>query len=802
MVDSMMRLFPATATVFTTNGLGYLVDAIKCEVKEERNGVFELSMTYPITGRRYHDILLRSIIVTKPNPYDDPQPFRIYEISRPINGIVTISAEHISYDMNGIPVSGGWSASNPSIALNGLKSHAAVACPFTFWTDKSTSGTFTVDLPSNMRACLGGTEGSILDIFGGEYQFDEFLVRLYGARGMNRGVTIRYGKNLTDLQQEENCANVYTGVYPYWYSNSEENGGLVECSPKVVPVSGTFNYTRVMTLDLSSEFQDKPTAAQLKERTEAYIRNNDIGVPKISIDVSFANLMDSEEYETAALLETVHLCDTVTVEFEALGVNATAKCISYIYNCLTGKYESLELGDARSNLASTIVDTRQADYASEFRKMLEDAINDSDTNMLKAIAYATQLITGNLGGHVILHSSTGGEKPDEILIMDTENIKTAKKVWRWNLSGLGYSSKGYNGPYGLAMTMDGVFIADFIQAGTMSCNRLKGGTLVLGGSGNGNGILQMLNSSGTQIGKWDNTGLEAINVKLTGEFSMTFKIGSETFTAKLGQLKGYSSTTKTYGLILTSTGTSRAGEISLRPPQYNTRDTKNPPGLVGTDDLIAIGGESTTSGKFTWVEAGVDIANVNGSRTEYPLIRTIVENNVTNYTDKDHTFVGGGAITIFHDDPTYGNALMFNYVWVKQTSGGQNVVSVSTNGYMKIYYGTSSSKRYKEILRDMDESDIENLYNIQPVIAKFKDDILEETDERYQVYHPMFIAEDVDEYFPEAVDHLEDGRAENWNEKVMIPAMFQMIKSQKEEIKALKSALSEVIERLDKLEGK
>lgn len=804
MVDSMIRLFPSTATVFTTNGLGYLTDATKCTVGEERNGSFELSMSYPITGRHYSDILLRSIIVAKPNPYDDPQPFRIYEISRPINGIVSISAEHISYDMNGIPVSGGWEASNPTTALNGLKSHSAVTCPFTFWTDKSTEGTFHVDLPSNLRACLGGSEGSILDIFGGEYEFDNFLVRLYGSRGMNRGVTIRYGKNMTDLQQEENCANVYTGVYPYWYSDSEEDGGLVECNPKVVPVEGTFNYTRVMTLDLSSEFQDKPTADQLKARTESYIKNNDIGIPKVSIDVSFANLMDSEEYETAALLETVRLCDTVNVEFEALGVKATAKCISYTYDCLTNKYESIELGEARSNLASTIVDTRQADYASEFKKMLQDAIGNSDTNLMKTIAYATMVITGNLGGNVILHSSTGGESPDEILIMDTTDIKTAKRVWRWNLSGLGYSRNGYNGPYSLAMTMDGVFVADFIQAGTMSCNRLKGGTLTLGGSGNGSGILQMLNSSGTQIGKWDNTGLEAINVKLTGELSMTMKIGSETFTATLGKLPGYSSYSNTYGLILKSEGSSSAGSISLRPPQYNTRGgTTTIPGLMVTDNILCIGGENTSNGDYARVDAGIYTITSSLGTTSTPTIATNISGIHTNVTEKEITELGGGqligyGITIYHSSSE--KDIIFDYNWIKQTTEGWNIVGVRKGNGLKMYYGTSSSKRYKEILRDMDEDDIKELYKIQPVIAKFKDDILDENDERYQKYHPMFIAEDVDKYFSDAVDHLDD-RAENWNVRVMIPAMFQMIKSQKKEIDELKTTLGDMEERLRRLEG-
>lgn len=236
MVDSMIRLFPSNATDFTTNGLGYLPDATECTVTEERNGAFELEMKYPVSGKRYSDILLRSIIVAKPNPYDDPQPFRIYEISRPMKGLVTVKAAHISYDMNGIPVD-PCSVVNGSItaALEALKASTIVPCPFILWTDKTTSNaTFEVSSPTGLRACLGGSEGSILDVFKGEYKFDKYMVRLYSERGTNRGVSIRYGKNLTDLTQDENCENVYTGVHGFWSGEVDGSNVVVYTSPLVI----------------------------------------------------------------------------------------------------------------------------------------------------------------------------------------------------------------------------------------------------------------------------------------------------------------------------------------------------------------------------------------------------------------------------------------------------------------------------------------------------------------------------------------------------------------------------------------
>lgn len=492
MVDTVITLYESTEASFTTNGIGSLGDAVSCEVTEERNGEFELEMEYPITGYRYNDLKLRRIITAKSNPYSDPQPFRIYAITKPINGIVTVNAEHISYDMTGYPVA-PFVADTIQNAFVNMKSASAVTCPFTFSSDKSTTATMTVLKPTSMRSLLGGIDGSILDTYGGEYEFDGYNVKLWNQRGSDRGVSIRYGKNLTDLQQEENCSSVYTGVYPFWYS---EQDGLVQLDDKIVKASGTYDFTRIYPLDLSNEWTEKPEQSALKSRAETYIKANNIGVPKVSITVSFAQLSQSPEYEKYALLETVYLCDTVNVEFPELNVSATAKCIKTTYDAISNKYVSIELGESRTNLASTIFS--QSDSISE---------SISKTFMQQAIDNATKLISGGLGGYVVMHSSTGGSYPDEILIMDTDNIATATKVWRWNKGGLGYSSTGYNGKYYTAMTQDGSIVADFITTGTMSANRINGGTLLVGGKNNGNGTVLVKDASGNTLITLDESGI-------------------------------------------------------------------------------------------------------------------------------------------------------------------------------------------------------------------------------------------------------------------------------------------------------
>lgn len=460
-IISYPRYYDGT-TSLQGNGVGVLRDAVRCTVTEERNGAFELEMVYPITGQHYSSLALRGLILAKPNPYGEAQYFRIYKISRPINGQVTVNAQHISYDLSGIPV-GPCTALNAVDALQQLKSHAEVSCDYTFWTDIQTVADFSVAVPSSMRSLLGGVEGSVLDVYGGEYEWDNTTVKLHSQRGTDRGVTIRYGKNLTDLTQEESCAEVYTGVYPYWV-DSDGNVTQITGSPVVNVPGGQYDFVRVLTLDVSQDIKEQPTAAQLRQAALDYISANKVGVPKVSLTLSFAQLEQTAEYADMALLERVLLCDTVHVQFAKLGVSADARCIKTVYDVLLERYDSVELGDARSSLANTVAD---------MGKTVQSTVNKTRSDLERAIDRATQLITGNLGGNVIMHKSANSDYPDEILIMDTADIKTAKKVWRWNASGLGYSSTGYNGPYGLAITANGEIVADFITSGTIDANEVK-----------------------------------------------------------------------------------------------------------------------------------------------------------------------------------------------------------------------------------------------------------------------------------------------------------------------------------------
>lgn len=448
-------LFPSTATEFNTQGLGVLTDAISCTVNEERNGAFELTMQYPDTGVHFDEITDRCIIYAIPSPYRAPQPFRIYRITRPMDGIIMVYAQHITYDLSGVPLN-PFTAVNAPDALSKLSLNAAVDSPFTFWTDKATVASFAVSTPSSTRSVLGGSSGSILDVYGGEYEWDGFTVRLYGHRGYDNGVVISYGKNLTDIEQDRNISNVATGIYPYW-TNAE--GALVTCDPKIVNAPGTYDFTRVVPVDFSSDFETQPSPAQLQARAEKYVEDNKIGIPKTSITASFVQLEQFPEYEDLALLEKCDLCDTVTIRYPQLGVEAKAEIVKIETDVLLERYNSVEIGDVRTNIADTIVGQQQ-----------EIKQKPSETYLREAVLALTETILGASGGAVRLLDTNNDGMPDTLYIADDPDPTKARKVWRFNHEGWGASNNGYNGPFSYGATLENGMVADFITAGTLNAD--------------------------------------------------------------------------------------------------------------------------------------------------------------------------------------------------------------------------------------------------------------------------------------------------------------------------------------------
>ena len=322
-------LYPANSTSFTTFGLGALTDTLSCEVTEERNGVFECILKYPITGQHYKLIAKERIIKAKPNDTGEPQAFRIYRITKPLDGVVTVYGQHISYDLANVPVMPFYAESrSPSLLLNQL---LAGDSRFTGWTDYSEAKEFSVTTPKSVRACLGGTEGSMLSKWHGEFEWDNFTVKFHSHRGEKTDVVIEYGKNLTSLEQDEDNSGVYTQLLPYavYTQEDSETETVVTLPEQTLPiVSEEMVRSKTLILDLTDRFESGTdiTEDALRAAANDYIKVNPLGATIPTVKVAFEPLWKQPEY--SALLERVRLCDSVTIRHTALGVNVSATCMT------------------------------------------------------------------------------------------------------------------------------------------------------------------------------------------------------------------------------------------------------------------------------------------------------------------------------------------------------------------------------------------------------------------------------------------------------------------------------------------
>lgn len=468
----MPILYRADETEFDTYGIGMLSDCTFCEVTEERNGAFECVMKYPLHGALFDEIKNDRVILVKPNDTSRSQPFRIYRITTPMNGIITVYAQHMSYDLSGIGVLCFESKSvSPQLALERIFANTSSKHGFKCRTDLSAPRAFSVSKPMSIRACLGGTEGSVLDVWGGEYEWDMFDVILHSKRGKDNGVVIEYGKNLTSLEQDNDFSSVYTHLLPYAVIKNGDTESVVTLSEITIPIVETYAREKTLIKDFSSFFKDGENVTEdtLRAKAKSYIKQNPFGDETPTVKVSFEPLWQQPEY--SQFLEKVNLCDTVIVRHPDMNIEVKTKVIETVYDALAEKYSSITLGTAKSNFVNTVA---------EIKSTTDEIKKETDSFPLlmnTAIKNATSLISGQQGGFVVMHTDSVTGKPYELLILDNENLYDTRNVWRWNVSGLGFSKSGYNGPYETAITADGKIVADFITSGTLMANIIKAGVI-------------------------------------------------------------------------------------------------------------------------------------------------------------------------------------------------------------------------------------------------------------------------------------------------------------------------------------
>lgn len=471
-------LYDASETDFTTNGVGLLTDAVSCQVTEERNGTYEATLIYPEKGHLAQYITEDAIIKAKANDIDEPQLFRIYKSSKQIGSNITWSAEHISYELTGNPVERfNVSGVNAEQALTRLLSAAVFNHKYTATSDITTVNSTNIDDVVSVRKALGGVEGSILDTWGGEYHFDNYRVELLKSRGADNGVTIEYGKNLTDAKQEKNISNIITAIFPYAKYKLEGSDDDIYISLKekvlVHNNSNAYAYKRCEIVDLSSEFESGTviTEDMLREKGQAYLDKLSTE-PEINITLSYAQLKKTKDYKNMQAMENIALCDTVTVRIDKLQIEASAKVVKVKYDSIKECYEKMEIGSLRTNLTKQIT-AAQKEVAEQIKQNYNRA-EQIKQQIEQTIIDVTAAITGNSGGYVVLYPE---KNPQEIYILDKPELDAAKNVWRWNMAGLGHSSTGVNGNFTTAITADGQIVADFITAGELTGAVLKAGTV-------------------------------------------------------------------------------------------------------------------------------------------------------------------------------------------------------------------------------------------------------------------------------------------------------------------------------------
>lgn len=772
-------------------GIGVLTETLSCEVKEERNGEYELTLKYPACGKYANNITTRSIIKAKPNYSDSPQLFRVYKVGKVINSSFTVKARHISYDLCGTPIYSGL-ADDVTEALQLLKD---ASTGYTFSTDKTNTGTFRIYAPSSVRSWLGGKDGSILDIYGpGEYHYDNFNIQYLAHRGTNRGVTIEYGKNLVALNNNLDSSSLVTSVMAYWQN---EDNVQISVVSDIYNTGLTLDVPVTKILDASDDFENQPTTAQLNTYVQKYINNNHNKLINVKNNITLDFL------QLKSLNNRVDLCDTVKVVYTQFGIDAEVKCISVTWDVLTEKYTSAQFGEPRTNLVDTLVG-------------MEDSINSSMTvQMVKNIVQqtASQIISSQ-GGYVFLRDKDLDGYFDELLVMNSMDINTATKIYKWNKDGLSFSNTGYNGTFYTVANMTGQLMA----------NRLNG-DITLGGTMNPDGhfivhkefsednlcdfnkqYIDMnarnlsANISGVKVlngnNTWDLT-LRALKRGYNGWYLTKENAPGQTDAAHAGMLCDPDAN-RNKQTIFVKGDEDKGGGI---PPAYVFISTDGDLAKINqnssyvTDPVVH---QNPTTGWRGWSKTDIETTVSNGNLTASILSKVQAW---------DWVYVQGDG---YHQEITseqYFQSVSKSFgtdkgttvdivngstdIKIKATDNGSGITmpNISINANNGNITCTSltqtSSKKVKKNINDLSEDEAKKVLELRPVTYDFKNEDLG-TDRR------GFIAEEVEEIIPELVNYNEDVVSLDYIS--MIPYLTKMLQLQQTQINELK-------EEINKLKG-
>ena len=627
----MIRLYDKNETDFTHNGI-CILKPLEATVTEELNGDYSLKVTMP-RGKKEIEI---EQIIKAPTPKFD-QLFRVYNSDIDMLGNQVFYARHIFYDLLDYFIEDTRPSGSGALAISKILENT----PFTGTSDITEQGTAYYQMMNPVKAILGA-DNAFINVWGGELERDNFNVRMRNHLGTDRGVSIRYRKNLTGLRLQTDLSGVYTKIMP---TGLQENGhhlaveqaptasqqlaesnlehsvatkSRLVCLPeKYVSSPLIDNYVNIKTTRIHysdikiDEETSEAQALEMLRNAAAQEFENGLDKPQITATVEFIPLQDTEEYKDYSILERVYLGDTIRVFHEDLSIELETKVISYEFDTLSKRYNKVILGNANPK------------YGDTQKKYVEKQKEETTTALEQAIINATQLITGNQGGYILMSPA---EKPQEIFIMDTPDMTTAMKVWRWNLSGLGYSSTGINGPFALAMTMDGAIVADFITTGVLNGALIKAGSVQAGSLSQEykKSVTDAINSSANEVTQ----AFQAAD----GELSSTI---SQTYLTKNSAASTYA--TKT---ALTQTASEINTEVSkkVNNSDFATKITQN---------AYSVRVAWNNNSNYIQLEAG-QLAIYNGSVSTSQKRAVFDENG--NHFYRDNYYVGKIGTNQLEDD--------------------------------------------------------------------------------------------------------------------------------------------------------
>lgn len=431
------------------------------EINRVLNGAYRFYGNYARDGQ-YRSYLKKGNFLKAQVEDGSYQYFEIYNIKKNLQS-VSVTARHIGFMANKNFIINSFTANgNGTQIMNNLKAALTFKQRFNYLSNVGTTHQFTAKQVGPIDAIIGSNNGNqnLTGVTGGELEMDNFNLKLVKQIGSDNGFRIDFGINLEAIDEDYDDESIINslfligGVPENDYDQDKEpiTHGFLE-------IAGVNDSNRRIGKRENSECK---TVEELKEWGQSLFDKDRIHEPKVTHTISMVALEHTLEYEDIyEELSSLHFGDVAHVRAKEVGIEVTERMVEYTWFPTLGKFKDIVLGNDLSLYTSTANNQTQ-----ELKRKIDNRTETLVQNVLNATAW----ITGNSGGHVVFRPE---KAPSEILIMDTNKIATAKRVWRWNLNGLGYSDNGVNGPFGLAMTSKGEIVADFIKVGIIDVNVLQ-----------------------------------------------------------------------------------------------------------------------------------------------------------------------------------------------------------------------------------------------------------------------------------------------------------------------------------------